>query len=114
MKYISKIIFYLFCCFFAMPGEVYAFGGTQTGKITAIIIRQADGLIYFFMNGQIISPAACNVGGYFMIRDENSATGKRQYAMLLAARLSGQVITVTGAGTCTRWRDGEDLERIEM
>lgn len=47
-----------------------------------------------------------------MVKDENSATGKRQFALLAAAPLSGQVITASGTGGCTRWPDGEDVDFI--
>lgn len=49
-----------------------------------------------------------------MIKDENSATGKRQFALLTAARLTGAVITVSGTGACTRWGNGEDVDGITI
>jgi len=47
-----------------------------------------------------------------MIKDENSNTGKQQLAILLAARASGETITVDGSNTCTRWGDGEDVDLV--
>jgi hypothetical protein len=49
-----------------------------------------------------------------MIRDENSAVGKRQLAMLLLAYSTGQVVTVYGMNTCARWVDGEDVDVVEL
>lgn len=91
-----------------------AFAGYQTGTVSKLFIRSSDGLIYFFINGPMVQGAACGGGGYWIIKDENSATGKRQLAALMAARASGQVITVHGDGGCTRWPDGSDVALVEM
>lgn len=99
----------LFCA-----GDAGAFVSSQTGQVTALLVRSGDGLIYFFLTGSLNAPAACAIGGYWMIKDENSPTGKRQFAMLTAARLTGTPVTVTGTGACTRWHDGEDVDLVTI
>jgi hypothetical protein len=49
-----------------------------------------------------------------MIKDERSDAGKAQFAMLLSAQLSGNSVTVDGAGVCSRWGDGEDIEHVML
>jgi len=91
-----------------------AFAGTATGQVTKITVRSSDGLILFFVSGPSSGSPACARYSYWLIKDENSGTGKRQVAMLLAARATGQSITVYGTGACSRWFDGEDVDAIEM
>jgi hypothetical protein len=86
-----------------------------TGKIHYVIIRDSDGLIYLEVTGpRSAKPDCAQNHNYFMIKDENSATGKRLYAMLLAAQLTGKTVTVSGTGACTRWPDGEDIGVVRL
>lgn len=92
-----------------------ALAGNQTGTIDVIHVRASDGLVYFTLKGSAkTSSPACATIGYWMLKDENSAPGKRQYALLLAAQAAGKTIVVTGANTCTRWADGEDVDNISI
>jgi hypothetical protein len=85
------------------------------GRITYLLVRDADGVIYFEVDGPRSAKPACATNhNYFMIRDENSATGKRTYALLLSAFLSGRAVDVGGAGVCTRWPDGEDVSYVRL
>ena len=86
--------------------------GTQGGIITYMDVRDRDGLIYFELDGTRGGKPACAAGNYWMIRDEKSATGARQFAVLLAAQMSGKAVLVTGSNTCTRWSDGEDVDTL--
>lgn len=86
--------------------------GQQTGQVTRLTTRASDGLVYFFLDGTYASRPACATQGYWMIKDENSAAGKRQIAALLAARATGAQVTVYGFNACTRWSDGEDVNEI--
>lgn len=56
----------------------------------------------------------CAVKGYWIIKDENAEAGKQQYSMVLAAFTSGKTIKISGSNTCTRWRDGEDVNEIML
>ena len=67
-----------------------AFGGQQTGQVTQVTTRASDGLIYFDMSGSHGGRPACATYSYWMIKDENSAAGKRQLAVLLTARATGK------------------------
>jgi hypothetical protein len=89
-----------------------AHAGEQVGAIVYVRVRASDGLIHFSLTGTKINSPSCAIGSYWMIRDENSNTGKQQYAMLLAAQLAGKSISVSGSNTCTRWIDGEDANEI--
>ena len=88
--------------------------GEQSGVIAAIIKRSSDGLVYFYLSGAAVGKPSCATQSYWMIKDENSNTGKQQLAMLLMARATGQTISVSGSNACTRWGDGEDLDAIAL
>ena len=88
--------------------------GEQVGSILYVRVRMPDGLIYFALTGTKVNAPGCATGSYWMIRDENSNTGKQQYAMLLAAQLAGRSIAVIGLNTCARWADGEDAGEIRI
>jgi hypothetical protein len=96
---------------FALAGGP-AFAGQQTGQVTQVVVRASDGLVYFYMSGTPSGRAPCATNTYWIIKDENSAAGKRQLAVLLMARETGQQVIVGGGNTCTRWSDGEDVEFI--
>lgn len=91
-----------------------ALAGTQSGKVTKVFVRASDGLIYFFVEGTGAGKPACASAGYWIIKDENSAAGKRQLAVLLTARASGEAVTISGMNTCARWHDGEDVEEVVL
>lgn len=77
--------------------------GTQTGTVDVLYVRASDGLVYFVLKGAAKSGSpTCSMNQYWVIKDENSASGKRQYAQLLAAQLAGKTIEVTGMNTCVR------------
>lgn len=92
-----------------------ATAGTQIGQVTELRTRARDNLIYFYLTGSASGRPACAAGyAYWMIKDENSATGKRQFAMLMSAMLAGKTVSVSGTGACTRWADGEDVEEVVL
>lgn len=89
--------------------------GTQEGYIDWIIVRASDGLVYFELNDGIKQGSPnCAVYGYWMIRDENSEAGKKQFALLLTAQAAGKKIAVSGMNSCQRWGDGEDVDWIRL
>lgn len=99
-------IFVMFLC-------ANSFAGSQTGKVQTILVRE-DGLHYVILEGVPVGKPACATIGYWMIRDENSAAGKSQLSVLLAAQVSGRVVHVEGRNTCTRWDDGEDISSVQV
>ena len=107
MKWLTMLLL-AGCC-------VSVHAGSQTGKVTNLLVRASDGLVYFTIDGpaKVNSPACARVS-YWMIRDENSEVGKKQYAMLLAAQASGREIVVQGMNTCLRWNDGEDVNYLQL
>jgi hypothetical protein len=90
----------------------HAHAGLQEGIVTNLYIRASDHLIYFELSGANSSKPACAQQSYWMIRDENSLTGKQQLASILLAWSMGKRIRIQGAGTCLRWYDGEDVEMV--
>ncbi len=89
--------------------------GSQTGTVDYIIVRASDGLVYFTLKGGALNARpSCATIGYWMIKDENSSSGKLQYAMILSAHASGKTVTVSGMNVCTRWHDGEDVDYIKI
>lgn len=105
----KKAIFFTISLLFSLLSHA----GEQTGTIQYLRVRASDGLIYFALTGTAkTSSPACATRGYWMIRDEKSGAGKQQYAMLLAAQLTGKSVVVSGLNTCSRWPDGEDVNDI--
>ena len=88
--------------------------GTVTGTVSAVITRASDGLTYAAITGTPSGQPACATHAYWMIMNETSETGKRQYAMLITAKVAGTSVTIIGNNTCTRWADGEDINSIEL
>ncbi|WP_233081939.1 hypothetical protein [Rheinheimera soli] len=92
-----------------------AFAGSQRGTVSSVIVRASDGLTYFTINITAKSGSpSCATKSYWMIKDENSEVGKKQYSLLLAALASGRELTVVGMNTCTRWSDGEDIDWLQL
>lgn len=89
-------------------------GGSVSGTVASVLVRQSDGLTYVYINGTAAGKPACAVNSYWMISAENSDAGKRLYALLLSAQLAGMTVTISGAGTCTRWSDGEDILGVQL
>lgn len=88
--------------------------GTVTGTVASVLVRQSDGLTYFYVNGTASGQPGCATSTYWMISGETSDAGHKLYAMLLEAKISGALIIVTGAGTCIRWPDGEDVLVVQL
>jgi hypothetical protein len=93
---------------------VNAMAGGIVGTVAVVLTRASDGLTYTVINGTASGQPACATHSYFMIMNETSAVGVRQYAMLLAAQASGLSVAITGNNTCTRWGDGEDINAISI
>ncbi|MCW8090203.1 hypothetical protein [Alteromonas sp. ASW11-130] len=92
-----------------------AFAGWQEGQITDILIRESDGLHYFNMQGQPSDRPDCATAyKYWMIKDETSDVGKAQLSLLLTAYAAGLNVVVKGSDQCTRWKDGEDVNYIQL
>jgi hypothetical protein len=107
----SIMQFSVLLCLFSASASA----GSQVGAVSSVIVRASDGLTYFTIAGPAKSNSpTCATIGYWMIKDENSEVGKKQYAMLLTALASGRELTVSGMNTCTRWGDGEDVDWMQL
>jgi hypothetical protein len=91
-----------------------AAAGAQGGKVLNLQVRASDGLIAFDLEGIHDQRPACATHSYWIIKDENSATGKRQLALLIAAQASGRPVFINGSNSCTRWVDGEDVDSLTI
>lgn len=92
-----------------------AHAGSVTGRVDQIWVRASDNLIYFTIkDGAASGKPACAKLGYWMIKDENSMTGKHQLSVLLAAQAAQKLVKITGFNTCTRWHDGEDVNVVNV
>ncbi|MDH5325960.1 MAG: hypothetical protein OEZ68_00665 [Gammaproteobacteria bacterium] len=112
-KYVGKVLSIIAwsITIFSVP----AYSGTQEGIITNILVRDSDGLHYFYVSGTQYDRPACSTGHtYWMIKDEASVAGRSQLAMILAAYMSKKTVRITGSNTCTRWGDGEDVNTIQL
>jgi len=92
----------------------YSLAGDQIGKVKEVHVRGSDGLHFFFLEGVHNRRPACATSDYWMIKGEGSAAGKSQLSMLLAAQAQQKTVYVTGANTCTRWVDGEDVDDLSI
>jgi len=90
-----------------------AHAGDQYGTISYVIAR-SDGLTYFILSGTHNSRPACASSTDWVIVNENSDFGKRQFAMLMAAKAQGINIYVQGKNSCTRWPDSEDVDTVTL
>lgn len=109
----SKIL--VLTTFLLSAFSVNTFAGSQVGTVGYVIVRASDGLTFFTLAGAAKSDSpACATNSYWMIKDENSEVGKKQYAMVLAAQASGRELTVVGMNSCTRWLDGEDVNWMQL
>jgi hypothetical protein len=98
-----------------LPFTRFAQAGTVTGPIENLIVRDSDGLVYVYISGPVAGRPSCAAGtSYWMVPNETSDSGKRLYAALLAARMSGRSVQITGKNTCTRWGDGEDINYVQL
>lgn len=91
--------------------------GYQEGKVIYISIRQSDGLHHFGLTGVHVGSPPCQATKnttYWIIKDENSDTGKHLLSMLMMAYAAGKTIYVEGTGKCDRWGDGEDVQIITV
>ena len=88
--------------------------GTQTGTVVNLFVRDSDGLIWVDVSGTASGHPSCATATYWIIPSETTDTGKTLYATLLAAKLSGHSVTITGKNSCTRWFDGEDIEVVDV
>lgn len=89
-------------------------GGSQTGQVTQVTARASDGLNLVILTGTPSGHPACATHLYWIIKDENSETGKKQLAMFMTAQATGKSVSVAGLGTCTRWPDGEDIDSVNL
>jgi|GEM_PF-1200821 len=87
-------------------------GGVVTGTVQQVLVRASDGLVYTVINGSASGQPSCATHTYWIIMNETSDAGHKQYALLLQAQASGARVTIYGNGTCTRWGDGEDIDSI--
>lgn len=88
---------------------------TYTGKISAIHVRNADGLVWIYVEGTRTGEVpTCGKKTYMIIKNENSESGKRQLALLMLAHATNKKVIVVGANTCTRWGDGEDIDTVSI
>ncbi len=91
-----------------------AMAGSQAGYITFLEVRDTDGLIYFVLSGNPTGKPACAVFPAWSLPNESSETGKKLFALLMAARAAGQQVSVNGKNTCVRWGDQEDVASIRL
>ncbi|WP_445116987.1 hypothetical protein [Acinetobacter sp. WZC-1] len=111
---IKKVIKNLVLSSILFTSTIYA--STYTGKISSIIVRDSDGLVYVHIAGERVgnTPECAKKHNYMMIKNENNATGKRQLAQLLMAQATNKKVVITGYETCSRWIDGEDINYVDI
>ncbi|TDQ51313.1 hypothetical protein EV696_101287 [Permianibacter aggregans] len=110
----TSVIAPLFALLFGALHMPSAYAGHADGQIAAVRSRASDGLVWINLTGPRVNKPACALYDYMMIKDENSETGKKQFAMLLQAHATGKPVFVRGTGDCSRWGDGESIEMVEI
>ncbi len=98
--------------FVAVTMASACWAGNASGVVTSLLVRDSDGLVLVTLSGSTAGAPACATHTYWIIRDENSESGQRQYALLLAAQMSGTAVQIIGANKCSRWSDGEDIDEL--
>ena len=88
-----------------------AFAGNFNGTITSIGSK-ASGLFYVTMSGSTGHGACSGASTYWAVKDETTAAGKDQIAILLSAFATGRTVTVYGVNTCTRSAGIEDIDEV--
>ena len=88
--------------------------GTQSGKIVWLQTRESDGLVAVQLDGVRYNKPSCATYDYWIVKNENSENGKKNYSLLLAAYMSGKAVYIDGLNTCSRWPDGEDINVIRL
>lgn len=88
--------------------------GVVQGTVNMLIQRASDGLIYVIVNGTTSGNPSCATAHYWVIANENSEAGKKQFAMLMTAYATGGTVLLNGAGTCNRWGDAEDINEVRL
>jgi len=110
----KKVVFFVLL----MSQPVFAgnaSASTYTGKVSAINVRDEDGLIWVYIVGERTgNRPTCATNWYMVIKNENSPAGKRQLAMLMMAKATNKTVVIDGAGTCNRWGDGEDISTVSI
>lgn len=110
----KKMIIFAFFIFQLILTES-ALASSYKGKVTAINVREEDGLVWVYITGERTGDRpSCATNWYMVIKNENSPSGKRQFAMLLMAKATKSVVLIEGAKTCNRWGDGEDISFISI
>jgi hypothetical protein len=104
-----KFVFFVVAVLISTP----TLSGSQAGKVLDIRVRD-DGLHWFVLEGTHGGRPSCAKFSYWMIKDEQSVFGKSQFNMVLSAFMTGKAVIVEGAGSCTRWLDGEDVKTIRL
>jgi len=69
-------------------------GGSVTGTVASVLVRQSDGLTYVYINGTATGKPACATNIYWMISAETSDAGKRLYALLLSAKVAEMTVII--------------------
>lgn len=121
MKNIYKLPGFKISSFFLLPLILsnpictQAFAAERYGRVKEINVRASDGMTWIVIEGHVSGTAPqCATHDYMMIRDENSAGGKSQIAILLSAFMAKINVQIQGNMTCNRWGDGEDIENISL
>jgi hypothetical protein len=121
MKNIDKFPGFKILLFFFLPLILsnlictQAFSAERYGRVKEINVRASDGMTWIVIDGTVSGTAPqCATHEYMMIRDENSAGGKSQIAILMSAFMAKINVHIQGNMTCIRWGDGEDIESITL
>lgn len=103
------VLLVIFCC-------VSLFAGQSSGYVDSLLVRDSDGLVYFFLRDEVVlsEKPSCATKKYWMVKSENSVAGKNQLSLLMAAQMAGKKVKVYGYHTCERWGDGEDVNTVQL
>jgi len=93
-----------------------AIAAKHTGFVQNLYVRDSDGLISVDLTGgsDFLDTHPCGTRYTWVVPDETTDSGKRFFATLLAALISGNKITIQGKSTCTRSSEGEDIESVDV
>jgi hypothetical protein len=96
---------------FVFAFSTATFAGDTTGKINLLYIHAYNDTVLFTMNSAETKFAPCAVTGRYAI-STSSQQGRNILSTILAAKLSGLSISVSGKNTCATHGDAEDINAI--
>jgi hypothetical protein len=94
----------------SVAGSVYA--STGTGKIVQIAAYRSPAVAFVLLDSQPTLASCANNSSWTYVLPMNTDQDKKLFAMLLEARSTGRIVTITGTGACADFAGIESASYI--